>query len=64
MDNSAIHTPEKGQKRCRIWHTCQVTNGKKGRDLDLYLYILIEDKGFEIKRVFIDSIFVVKGGLI
>lgn len=37
VDNSAIHTPLKGQKRCRTWHTCQITNGKKGRDLGLYL---------------------------
>lgn len=29
VDNSAINTPLKGQKGCRIWHTCQVTNGKK-----------------------------------
>lgn len=26
VDNSAIHTPLKGQKRCRIWHTCQIAN--------------------------------------
>lgn len=29
MDNSAIHTPENGQKRCRIWHTCQIANTDK-----------------------------------
>ena len=37
VDNSAIHTPLKGQKRCSTWHTCQITNSKKDKDLGLYL---------------------------